>query len=717
LLKKETYFKPRARLILQLGDQLIKNESIAVLELVKNSYDADARNVSLTFNDIDSQSKGIITIQDDGCGMDIDIIAKVWLEPGSDYKKKLFEEGYKTTLYGRTPIGEKGIGRFGAHKLGWKIELITRQKNKNEVVVNVNWRDFENEDYLDKIYLDVKERKAEIFKEDKSGTRICITDLQNEWDRNMLRRVYRSVFSLNSPFKKEGYFRINFQTNKPDWVEGLLDFRKIKKYALYYFHCKLKEDQITDFQYHFRPWENMEGIKERKINYDHSFIQESKKMTKVVIEYDEKTGRNKKILKNIDLSRHDIGEIDFEGYIFSLSPNLLSLLMESGKNELKGYLRENGGVRVYRNGIRINEYGEKGNDWLNLDAKRVNIPGEKISNNLILATVEIDREKSTSLEEKTNREGFVEDEAYRDFTDAINYTLNLIESLRVVDKELINEKFKSSKISEPVIDELKKLRDSINDKIKDSTIKEELTTYVDNIQKEYSEINEILLMSAGAGLSLSIVLHEIEKIMQELNSAFEIEKVPQKIIKLVKHLSELIKGYGGIIRQSSRKEESMKELIKATLFNIEFRCENHHITVYNEAENYKGDDIIKCSKRLVLGALLNIIDNSIYWLDFKERQLSKVEKFKKKILIKILDEHDGYLKVLIANNGKKFTIPTDKAIKPFISEKPDGMGLGLHITNEIMKSHKGKLIFPEYGDYNIPEEYQKGAQLILSFKI
>ena len=105
-------FKPRARLLLQLGDQLIKNESIALLELAKNAYDADASMVSIDMYHPDSIEDGYIVIEDDGFGMTADVVENVWLEPGSSYKQEQFAERRLTPKYKRLPIGEKGIGRL-----------------------------------------------------------------------------------------------------------------------------------------------------------------------------------------------------------------------------------------------------------------------------------------------------------------------------------------------------------------------------------------------------------------------------------------------------------------------------------------------------------------------------------------------------------------------------------------------------------------------------
>src|ERR1035437_10130268 len=84
-------FKLRARLLLQLGDQLIKNESIALVELVKNSYDADANIVNIYMENVDEPDKGIIIIEDDGFGMSPEVVENVWLEPGADFKSLLIK--------------------------------------------------------------------------------------------------------------------------------------------------------------------------------------------------------------------------------------------------------------------------------------------------------------------------------------------------------------------------------------------------------------------------------------------------------------------------------------------------------------------------------------------------------------------------------------------------------------------------------------------------
>ena len=91
-MEKQLSFKSRARLMPQIGDQLIKNESIALLELVKNAYDADAPNVWVEMWDVDKPKAGKIVVRDNGDGMDLFTIENSWMEIGTDNKKNLLEE-------------------------------------------------------------------------------------------------------------------------------------------------------------------------------------------------------------------------------------------------------------------------------------------------------------------------------------------------------------------------------------------------------------------------------------------------------------------------------------------------------------------------------------------------------------------------------------------------------------------------------------------------
>jgi HSP90 family molecular chaperone len=157
----EIKFKVRARLLEQMGEQLIKSESIALMELIKNSYDADASHCVVEMHDMDNPEKGSIIITDDGTGMNYDIFKNVWLEIGTSNKadKKETEEIDKkgsinekkierSKKFNRIPLGEKGIGRFGVHRLGHEIEIISRMEGSKECRLFVNWDAINKSKYI-----------------------------------------------------------------------------------------------------------------------------------------------------------------------------------------------------------------------------------------------------------------------------------------------------------------------------------------------------------------------------------------------------------------------------------------------------------------------------------------------------------------------------------------------------------------------------------------
>lgn len=699
-------FKPRARIMLQLGDQLIKNESIALLELVKNSYDADANHVSIQMFKIEEPSQGKIVIEDDGIGMDIDIIKYVWMEPGSDYKEKLFSKRIRTDKYHRLPLGEKGIGRFGAHKLGNQIELISRMKGKDEVFLSINWTIFKSSKYLEDVKIKIYERKPEYFTGTKTGTRIIVKQLKEMWTRGMVRDVYRSVNSLCSPFTGPKSFRVSldlFEYKK--WVEGLMSWKAIESHSLYKVNCTLKGDEIKSFNYKFTPWETMTKLNPREVTEDDEFLGKVRKMKKVVKKED-----GKKEFIPINLSEHNIGDVRFEAYIYDRTAKILSLGVQDKKG-FRGYLDHNGGIRVYRDGVRVYDYGEPGNDWLELGTRRVNIPTKRISNNIVIGAIHLKRNQSDSLIEKTNREGFIEDDAYRCFCDAVLYVIDKIEILRNADKEKVQTLYGFTPKAEPVLSTLSQLRSSVEKKVKDLELKKELTRYIDRIQIDYEYINETLLKSAGAGLNLSIVIHEMEKITSELLLRLNKDKSSEKILYLAKHLSQLVEGYSFVLRGSDKKEEMLTDLIDQSLFNVEFRLRAHKFDIiddYSKSLNYPK---IKCAKRFVISSILNIIDNSIWWLNYYEVK-------KRKIFISLSEELPGYTSIIIADNGKGFSMSTEDMKKPFFSNKPGdaGMGIGLHLVDEAMKAQRGMLLFPERGEFTIPEEFKNGAVTALCFK-
>lgn len=687
-------FKPRAQILLQLGEQLIKNENIAILELVKNAYDADAKKVTVNMHSVNSKDEGYIEIIDDGCGMSVDIIRDVWMEPGNSHKKNLVENNERSQL-GRLPIGEKGIGRFGVHKLGKVIELVSKTVGRKEVALNIDWRIFEKAEYLSDVNIEIQEREPKVFTDGKTGTYIKIRKLSTNWSRGMLRNLHRSLTALNSPFDSNQSFKVVLKTDKTEWLEGLIRFKDIKEYALFECDMKLEKNAISKFEYYFRPYSVMQGVSKRKVIFDSPVI-----MRKRVIR------NGKKTFEDIDLSEYKIGDIRIKIYAFDRDTSILNNFV-SDKAAFKNYLDENGGISVFRDGMRILDYGEPDNDWLGLDLKRVNAPTKTLSNNIILGAVYLNRDKSVDLKEKANREGFIEDEAYQCFKDAIEFSLGQFTTQRNIDKETLRIVL-SGGAKEPVREEISEIRKTISNAQIDKTLRTQLENSLVKVENELEFLKQRYIKTANAGMSYGIVIHEIGKIIGELKIAVKEKGTSQKIKILATHLARVVDSYAELLRNKSKAINNLITIVKQALFSVEYRLNAHEIEIIDEFSTFAGNVNVKCASNMLVGAIINIIDNSIYWTTYAKKPT-------RKILFKITGEIEGFIGIVIADNGIGFKISGEDAIKPFVTTKTDGLGLGLNIVSEIMTAQNGRIIFPDKGDIKLSKEFQNGAVVMLAF--
>jgi signal transduction histidine kinase len=686
---RKLFFRPRARLLLLLGDQLIRNPGVAVFELVKNAFDADSPDVIITMSHIDDPKRGTIVVEDRGVGMDARTVSEVWLEPGTDYRIREKRKERPTQRYRRVPIGEKGIGRFAAHKLGSAVRLITRKVGCPEVLVEIDWEQFNRERYLEDVKIDIGERSPKHFVGRRSGTRLEVTKLREGWTRSRVRDLARAVNAISSPFGGVGDFTTKLVLpDHAEWVEGLLDVKDVLKYSLYRATCLLKGKKLT-YQYEFTPFRAMDRVTTRKVR-------------RTVFLGGPKAGLN--------LDDHNVGPVRLSLFIFDQDASVLRLGDVSDRKGLKEFLNESGGVRVYRGGMRVYDYGERGNDWLGLGGRRVNVPAKRLSNNLIVGSASLDIRKSIDLQrnrgliEKTNREGFVENADYEAFRDAVVYAIRNIETERNLDKTRIRNAYRGATARESVLEDITELREIVERK----KLTDELGPYLNRIETDFVAIRDRLLTSATAGLSLSVVIHEVEKGVEALAKAVDADRPSHRIRSLAKHLAELVEGYGALVRRSGVGPERASAMISQALFNLELRLKVHKIQLLKAP---RADFRVRCSRRLVISTIMNLIDNSIWWLDSKWGD----QAGKKKLVVAPSRDGQGNPAIVVADNGPGFLDPPELLVEPFITRKPDGMGLGLHIASEVMKAQGGELWFPTKGDIDVPKGID-GAVVALVFK-
>lgn len=403
-------FTPRARLVSILGDQLIKDDVVGLLELVKNGYDADAKSVTVRILNTADPEKTEIWVQDDGYGMDLDTIENHWLQPASGHKERT-KRNLRRSELGRLPQGEKGVGRFAVQRLARFLTLVTRPKGQpQEIVIQIDWAQFDDEEKrLSDVEFEVTLRNPEIFI-DGSGTALQMKGTRIQWQEKHIKRVHRYLERMMPPFDTVRDFRVEFEC--PDFPKfGQFNPGRITEHSHFYFSGTVDERGMLLFDYRF----HVPGFDDREL------VQQSVDLVQSCERWED--------VEQLPLC----GPFKLQVYGWHRRDEVMSLTPEVNKGELN----DRCGVAVYRDGIRVLPYGESGDDWLELDLQRINTPEQRLGNRNLLGMVELRQDLNSDLKDKTNREGLVENPAFAHFKLLVHTCIRQLEAVYQPDREKI----------------------------------------------------------------------------------------------------------------------------------------------------------------------------------------------------------------------------------------------------------------------------------------
>lgn len=713
-------FRPKARLLNLLGHELITDEVIAMIELVKNSYDADANHVNVELTDVTKKSGGKIEIKDNGHGMTLDIVKQAWMELARDNKKNDKGGKTRTNRFNRLPLGEKGIGRFSVDKLGLRLELITRfcefdKKTKEvsflsdeEVVLIIEGKKFIEDSYLDELECEWITRKPVEFEGNEHGTILRISDLRSNWSDDLVEKVRLGLSRLSSPFSKAQDFEMFFISNEFSEMSTKIE-NPLLKIAPWSLDADIDENGIMEF--------TVKGQDENKSG-----------------KTDLKKPSNRFLIKGVEKGQYrkpTCGPFKFKLYAFSKwKKDWKKYGMDKSKIDLLNALC---GVSIYRDGFRILPYGEHGNDWLVFDKRRVQKPGQVLGNDRVIGYVEISRDGNPYLKDKTNREGLIEEgNAFHDLQELAISATNILELFR--HESIPHQKRSKAKTEEgkedietgrkSVEDTSSNIRenlDSVNEKLETgdldgvksdigevkketekSTTAAELikigTTKILEELKESDDQIENLISLSGIGMTAERMTHELS------NSASNAKKLIKTTVKLldsgkadgtiVKSNLMKISGQLNIIIDHIRQMEplyyskrrntekldvgeiasDMQKFYSSTLLNLKIGVE-----IISETPLF-----VEMNKGHLMQIFNNLFDNSFFWLEHAPPEGQS------RIIIKISGNNEKSL--IFADNGPGVESHVDNHVfDPFVSTKPEGRGLGLYIVEDILQNYKAEI--------------------------
>ncbi len=715
-MKEQGILKPKshARILSMIGDQLIRDEKVALMELIKNSYDADASWVQVRFNNFKEkgdeliiQKNSTIEIEDDGVGMSLDTIKKSWVNPASPYKLLMKKRGEDKTAGGRILQGEKGIGRFSAFKLGSTMEIFTKsnEKNSKEVYIRSDLSSYDEELIANKghelkenenpLYLEDIEYNYElldnpeviisrniIFKNSSKnrsgqGTLIRITNLKGNWSREGIKGISEDCSKLIPPFKEEKFdfdIVINGATltikDEKERLNSLLESSPVK------IEGKVNKDGTITYAF---------GNKEKETK---SLRELSEDLTFRYRFFDSKT---------FEFRKPECGPFEFRFYVFNFDPSVsLNILNKDDKDFIRAHR-----IYVYRDNLRVYPYGDKKDDWLEIDVERGRTKaGYFLSNDQTIGYIGISQRDNPNLKDKTNREGIMENgRSFEDFRTIIRTILGLLkeefDKFKADQKKKIEEVAKKEGLlitEEKIIEEMSELEKYLSDK-EDKKGANLVKTIRGEYQKEKEILNEhieIVEDLAGVGITVDAASHDLmammERAKETLNLLFEMSKIKEvDLVRLKNTIKTLIgqfnfiedqlQGIQPLFRSSRRRNKDLriKEIIEKV--KIYYNVPINEKRIYINIEEKGSPLIVKCSEGILLQVFINLIDNAVYWLTTSEGD--------KQIKI-IIDGNKS--QVIFSDNGPGVKREDQTYIfNPFFSTKGvKGRGLGLYITRQLL---------------------------------
>ncbi len=725
----EKPFEFSARVTLQLGRESISSSTVAISELIKNAYDADAENVCTAFH-LRNLGTSSLVITDDGDGMSAETLFEHWLKIGTDNKSVHERSATKRRIL----TGAKGLGRLGIDRLCKKLVLYTKTKDMDKAIqLNIDWKKFENtskslseiKHQIFEVDLPVKDKYGEVFLDkDSSGTRMLLIGLKDEWSESFLEALENELRLLTSPFHSKNDFSISLAvTRNNQLTEKSLSSEEILNAARWKVKASVTADGIVSLCY-------TNNQKNLDINPNptpwSTWI---------------KNSGEKPIF----------GPASFEFYYLVQDTENLSKLKLKARN-FRDYMRLNQGVRLYRDHFRVRPYGEpsgKG-DWLDLGLRKASSPGGisqqgwRIGPNQIIGSVLISRETNSVLNDQANREGLVENSA---FFQLRLFLLKVIETFEVLvqkdassdsdvdfSEELANLLSKSNEDIEHAIASLKKTISTISTKKKIKSKKKQLSPaqivaqrlneldllrkkqseaekrYLQALHAEKSELQEqkntlsnlasigILTISFGhevrqhSGLALNGTSRALVQLKKQDNTNGNLN-YPIECIEIAKDGAQYVDNFSRFAIENIKPDKRTRkkvnihkvfnyvfDIFSATLKKMDIQTEVNLKTPDADYEVYAFEIDWE-------SIAINFMTNSIWAIE------SNRDRTKPRIVVDIT-EHDGEIELTYKDSGVGLDEGSEDTIFiPMHSGKRDirgnviGTGMGLAIVKTHVEDH------------------------------
>ncbi len=745
-------FAISARTAHLIGMENFANAEGAIVELVKNAYDADADTCVVVADIRDAKNLSRIFIIDNGIGMTADTIINHWMTIGTDDKL------YNARSSGKKRIksGAKGIGRFALNRLGNFAEMLTLpESNQSKAYLwNVDWSKFDKARVLSEVDASLEEMTREavydklrnysiedlpiyntIFSENFHGTVLCISGLNDDWKEEALNSLLKNLEMLIPANMQTSFNIYMYKTDDSQWGGKVLPM----EYEDFDYMVSAEFDGYKTID--IRLIRNELNVSKLETMYDDVFLRKSMSVKPYRLE----DFKAKEILRKVDISDKVDTELlaqvgKFEFTFFFLKNTLKDDRDKNGNqkypyNQIDEYARTRwlerfGGVRIYRDEFRVRPYGENGDDWLGLGRRQAKSPGGagqkiggyRIRPNQIAGVVNISRLANTAFEDKSSREGIQENDAFAVFKNLLLQIISIFENDRNVIMFNLSELFKEK---HPITTRAKDIvKQTLNsNKTDPSQDAQDLKILAESYQSLETELQDkeaelsMLRALASMGISVATFTHELRSVMLRLLPRNELLKNillqylpmqkfegirfgnPYKELEIMKGEDEKLNYWLLYSLNSIRRDKRDRSAIDLSLYFNSFvdswrpTLQKKSIDLVLQMEGVEGITIN--GLEIDLDSIFNnYVTNSIAaFLTSKEGN--------KKILINVSVDH-GFAVIDFIDNGKglaeEFKDNPEVIFNAFETSTVDnknnkvGTGMGLFIARGIINKYKDSMI-------------------------
>lgn len=681
-------FRMHPRVFAALGADLVTNNVVAVIELVKNSYDAFARNVWLRFAEDPHQGK-YLEIEDDGNGMTAEVIKDVWCFVATPYKEShtfAKKDGKK-----RRVVGEKGLGRLSAARLGSKLQLLTKAFRRPCLEVTVDWKAVSGGNDLSNSFAQYREYPlTSPFQ--SSGTLLRIYDLGEEWDENRISDLKENLARLISPFSGVDDFKIFLSTPNNVHIEKVRiespEFLSNPKYSI-----KGSVDQRGNVEgiYRFLPLIKDHAIRKKEVKLEWYRIFDSiQDSTKFPYRADSSNcGPFSFEIRAWDIDIQDTREIA-ERFDFQ-------------RNQVRKYIRTHKGISIYRDGILVLPKSDNARDWLGLDLRRVSKVGTRLSTSQIVGYVSISAEANSGIEDTSDRERLASRIEVAEFEEILKAIVGILENERDVDRikpdrEKPMEDLFNGLSAEDLIPEIESAIEEGSHVSETVALLRKFNSRLESTRKTIQERFVYYSRLATVGTIAHMLVHEIR------NRTIVFGSFVEFIRKRFDPLQDRI--FQDEIHFANSAVEALEGLADrfAPLASRNFRRRKRHSILEDQIREclaLQQTEIRKTHTKCIVpdsktrvavdpgeldAIILNLITNTLYWIGDSPEDQRKLE-FGFETL-----EKGVRVRVNVQDTGPGIDREDiEKVFWPGVTRKPSGIGMGLTVASELVAAYGGSM--------------------------